>query len=56
MQARLVTRYTAGGGGIATPALVAAPVAPLHHSDVPVDGVRRTGIHLSSERHVYTHP
>ena len=39
MQSKTISQQTAGNGGDETPALVTAPVLPLHHTDMPVDGV-----------------
>ena len=36
----------ANHGGNGTPAFIAAPVVPLHHPDMLVDGVGRGGVHL----------
>ena len=39
MLSKTITQQTASNGGDVTPALVPAPVLPLHHTDMPVDGV-----------------
>ena len=43
---KTVAQQTANHGGDVTPAFIAAPVVPLHHPDMLVDGVGRGGVHL----------